>query len=98
MTVSDDEIFEQVAALPRPDAAYGVTRRIRTAALAELGSSPRAEATPRPEAAGLWTRVVEPVLVVASLVAYLTWTTTTLSALHTASAAADFGERDSSGP
>jgi hypothetical protein len=95
MTVSDDEILERVAALPRHDAAPAVAERIRRAALAEFrGESqgaPRSDGAARP--AGLWTRFVEPALVVASVVAYLTWTAATLSALHVASRTADFGER-----
>jgi hypothetical protein len=94
MTVNDDEILVRVAALPRHDAAPAVAERIRRAALAEFRGE--AQGAPRSDGArpaGLWTRFVEPALVVASVVAYLTWTATTLSALHAASAALDFGER-----
>lgn len=84
MTVSEDDILERAAALPRHDSPRAATERIRGAALAayRAGPAPRGE-----RSAGLWTRFLEPALVVVSVAAYLGWTASTLTELHALSAA-----------
>jgi hypothetical protein len=63
--------------------------QVRRAALAELAAGANGARSLEPAAErGLWTRYVEPVLVLASVVAYLTWTASTLTALHASGAAA----------
>jgi hypothetical protein len=79
MTVSDDEILERVAALPRHDAEPELVERIRTAAVAEFSKAKPERIAPAPARSDLWTRFVEPALVLASVVAYLSWTASTLS-------------------
>jgi hypothetical protein len=86
MTVSDDEIFQGVADLPRHDVDAGSAERIRAVALEEFRAG-HAEVPAARGAAGFWTRFVEPALVVVSVVTYLAWTASTLTALHTASSA-----------
>ncbi|HEY3497191.1 MAG TPA: hypothetical protein VGK73_20985 [Polyangiaceae bacterium] len=95
MTLRPDEML-QSAGLPRHDCGPAVAERIRGVALAAYRADPRARAdrAPAQGTAGLWTRFLEPALVVASVVAYLTWTASTLSALHGVAAA---GERDARG-
>jgi hypothetical protein len=91
----DDEVLDEIASLPRHDASAAVVSRIRRAALAELAASATGGRSREPaRARGLWTRYVEPVLVVGSVVGYLTWTASTLTALHDAGTAAiEIGER-----
>jgi hypothetical protein len=83
MTASDDDVLERVAALPRRDVAQPVAARIRALSLAELAAAPAGETRPDH---GFFTRFVEPVLVLASVVTYLFWTTSTLTSLHAPSA------------
>jgi hypothetical protein len=85
MTPSDDDVLERVAALPRHDVSLPTAARIRALSLAEFAAQPAGASEPAPEL-GFFSRFIEPALLVASVVSYLFWTTSTLTSLHAASA------------
>ena len=70
-----DPVFPDSAGLPRHDVGEVAAERIRHVALARFraaGASPRRD---------VWTRFLEPVFVVASVLGYLGWTAATFHAL-----------------
>jgi hypothetical protein len=85
MTPSDEDVLERVAALPRHDVSPPAAARIRALSLAELAAQPAGASEPAPDF-GFFARFIEPALLIASVVAYLFWTTSTLTSLHAASA------------
>jgi len=66
---------DPVSGIPRHDVDEAARERIRSVALA------RFRAAGAPERRDLWTRVLEPAFVVASVLGYLAWTATTFHAL-----------------
>ena len=70
-----DPVFTEPAGLQRHDVGDATAERIRGAALARF----RAAGTPARR--GVWTRFLEPVFVVASVLGYLGWTAATFHSL-----------------
>ena len=70
-----DPVSGPSSGLPRHDVGEAARERIRSAALA------RFRAAGVPARRDLWTRVLEPLFVVASVLGYLSWTAATFHAL-----------------